>query len=53
MFMHSDLKTQELISAIIKLLNCTDLSVEELDQTSIEAIADAREVLKKYGRGDV
>jgi len=53
MFMHSELRVQELISVIINLLRCTDLSVEELDESSIQAIDEARAVLKKFGRGDV
>ena len=39
---------EELIETILSLLNCTDLSLDELDETSIEAIDNAIKVLKKY-----
>lgn len=48
--MEPELKIQELISVIMNLLNCPDLWLDDLDQTTIEAIDKARKVLKKYGK---
>ena len=40
----------QLIEAINTLLNCTDLNLDNLDETSIEAIEKARKVLDKMGK---